>query len=49
MHNIPKIFDIVKYFENEINEKIKKKKERIGKMGQKGTKRQKDPIFLSRD
>ena len=35
MHTIAKIFDIVKFLENEKNQKIEKIRERIGKMAQK--------------
>ena len=44
MHSIAKIFDIIKYLKNEKNQKLKR--ERIGKMVQKGPKRQKGPKFF---
>ena len=48
MHSIAKIFDIIMYLKNEKNQTLKKKK-RIGKMAQKGPKRQKGPCFFPRD
>ena len=47
MHSVAKIFDIMMYLKNEKNQKLKKKEERIGKMAQKGPKRQKGRIFFS--
>ena len=46
MHSITKIFDIVEYLKNETNQKLKKK-ERIGKMDQKGPIRRKGPNIFS--
>ena len=46
MHSINKIFDIVKFLKNEKNQKLKIKRERIGKMAQKGPKGKKAQIFF---
>ena len=46
MHSTSKIFDIVKYLKNEKTQKLKKKRERIGKMAQKDPKMKKGPNFF---
>ena len=46
MHSIAKIFDIINYLKNEKNLKLKKKREKIGKMAQRGPKRQNAQIFF---
>ena len=46
MHGIVKNFDIIKYLKNGKNQKFKKKREKIGKMAQKGNKVK---IFFSGD